>query len=171
MYGKQTESAIAALSRLAEVYDGGATRLSAFEIADSRGLQRPFTAKLLTMLSQSGLVKGNTGPGGGYTLARHPSTIRLAEVAALFERPNDSSICPFGGGICGVGQPCAVHNKLVAIQAAVDDLLHNTTLDTFRIAYQDDGLRPTPEELADAALARESYRAPKTRGVRRHPSE
>ncbi len=34
MYGKQTERAIGAMSRLAEVWDGGKTRLSAFEIAE-----------------------------------------------------------------------------------------------------------------------------------------
>ena len=34
MYGKQTERAIAAMSRLAEVWDGGRTRLSATDIAE-----------------------------------------------------------------------------------------------------------------------------------------
>ncbi len=47
LYGKATQTAIAALSRLAEMYDGGKTRLSATEIAETRGLQRPFLAKIL----------------------------------------------------------------------------------------------------------------------------
>ena len=47
MYGKQTETAIAALSRLAEVWDGGRTRLSAGDIADQRGLPRAMVAKIL----------------------------------------------------------------------------------------------------------------------------
>ena len=41
MYGKQTETAIASVSRLAEVYDGGKTRLSSADIARDRGLQPP----------------------------------------------------------------------------------------------------------------------------------
>ena len=49
MYGKQTERAIAAMSRLAEVWDGGRTRLSSIDIADNRGLPRPMVAKLLTL--------------------------------------------------------------------------------------------------------------------------
>jgi hypothetical protein len=53
MYGKQTERAIGAMSRLAEVWDGGKTRLSAFDIADQRGLPRPMIAKILTTLSQA----------------------------------------------------------------------------------------------------------------------
>ena len=65
MYGKQTECAIAAISRLAEVYDGGLTNLSADNIADSRGLPRPFVRKVLSILAQAGLVIGSRGPGGG----------------------------------------------------------------------------------------------------------
>ena len=51
MYGKQTETAIAALSRLAEVYDEGRTRLSAAEIASARQLQGPTVAKIMTVLA------------------------------------------------------------------------------------------------------------------------
>lgn len=159
MYGKQTETAIAALSRLAEVYDGGKTRLSASDIARDRNLQGPFVAKLLTLLSQAGLVDGTPGPGGGYALARPPAQIPLYQVYSLFEREDTSNICPFGGGICGAGTPCAIHDKLVGLQSALSDLLRNTTFEEFRKRYQDDGFRPTivpPEEL----LKRRSYRAP-----------
>ena len=120
MYSKQTETAIASASRLAEVYDGGITRLSATNIADSRGLQRPFVAKILTMLSQAGLVSGAPGPGGGYTLTRPPKKIRLYDIYRLFEREDNSDACPFGGGVCGVGEPCPLHNKLVEVQDATD---------------------------------------------------
>ena len=58
MYGRQTEYAIAVMGRLAEVYDGGETRLSAADVANSRGLQQPFVAKILSQLSQAGLVVG-----------------------------------------------------------------------------------------------------------------
>ena len=75
MYGRQTETAIAAMSRLSEVYDGGVTRLSASEIARDRGLQAPSVAKILTTLSQAGLVGGMPGPGGGYALAKEPSEV------------------------------------------------------------------------------------------------
>ena len=70
MYGKQTETAIAAMSRLAEVWDGGKTRLSAVEVADARGLPRAMVGKLLATLSQARLVIGAPGPGGGYALRR-----------------------------------------------------------------------------------------------------
>jgi Rrf2 family nitric oxide-sensitive transcriptional repressor len=158
MYGKATETAIAALSRLAEVYDGGVTRLSAAEIAGSRGLQRPYVGKVLTALSQAGLVKGSRGPGGGFTLARPPSAITVYDVFRLFEREDSSTTCPFGGGICGVGDPCPLHDRLVAVQEAMDRVLHETTFEEFHEA----GPRPTNGPVAAHPDGkRQSYRAPK----------
>ena len=66
MYGKQTETAIAALSRLAEVWDEGRTRLSAAEIADQRGLPRAMVAKILSALSQANLVNGAGWPAAPF---------------------------------------------------------------------------------------------------------
>jgi len=159
MYGKQTETAIAAMSRLAEVYDAGATRLSASDIAADRNLQRPFVGKILSALSQAGLVVGSPGPGGGYTLARHPRDITVHEVYRLFEREDASVECPFGGGICGVGDPCALHEKLVNLKATLDEMLHGTTFEDFRRRYQDEGRRPAQVNGEGLPDRRESYRA------------
>lgn len=166
MYGRQTETAIAAMSRLAEVYDGGTTRLSASDIARTRQLQGPFVAKILTGLSQAGLITGSPGPGGGYALARDPKTITLHQVYSLFERENESLACPFGGGVCGQGDPCPLHHKLVAVKQAMDELLRHTSFEVFREAYQDKGLRPTKASKARAKRRRESYRASQRKGSR-----
>ncbi|MDI9403229.1 MAG: Rrf2 family transcriptional regulator [Limnohabitans sp.] len=162
MYGKQTETAIASLSRLAEVWDGGKTRLSAADIADQRGLPKAMVAKILSTLSQAGLVQGNPGPGGGYALARDPKAISLREAFDLFEREERSSNCPFGGGVCGVGEPCALHTRLVTMQSAVRKLLDETNLEIFRKAVQEDGLIPVAKGIRPDA-PRESYRAPASR--------
>lgn len=165
MYGKATECSIAALSRLAEVYDGGKTKLSAQEIALDRSLLKPFVGKVLTTLSQAGLVKGSRGPGGGFTLGRHPSEIHIYDVFKLFEREEDSELCPFGGGLCGVGVNCALHDKLAKVQDAVNHVLHETTFEDFRVASQDHGLEPTKESDVQEHHPRETYRAPYKRKV------
>lgn len=158
MYGKQTERAIAAMSRLSEVWDGGRTRLSAMDIAQQRSLPGPMVAKILTALSQAKLVVGSPGPGGGYALSRPPAEITLQEVYDIFEREDTSHLCPFGGGICGAGEPCAIHDKLVAMQRATKNFLGDNTFEMFRSAAQEKGLKPTPPELTPAT-PRESYRA------------
>ncbi|MBT8486544.1 MAG: Rrf2 family transcriptional regulator [Phycisphaerales bacterium] len=153
------------MSRLAEVYDGGTTLLSAAEIAESRGLQKPFVAKLLSTLSTAGLVNGTRGPGGGFTLARDPRKITLQDVFVLFEREDESLACPFGGGVCGVGDPRPLHDKLVNVKKTMDELLLMTKFEVFRVAYQDDERRPTKSRRTKTKKkkrSRDSYRA--TRG-------
>ncbi len=162
MYGKQVECAIAVMSRLAEVYDGGNTRLSAAAVADSRGLQRPFVAKILSNLSQAGLVDGSRGPGGGSTLSRHPKSIKLYDVFQLFERVEHDDQCPFGGGRCGVGQSCPLHDKLVAIQSAFDHLLHDTTFEVFHHSQQKTRGRSGSLRTSKRRRKERPYRAPRT---------
>lgn len=160
MYGKQTETAIAAMSRLAEVFDDGWTKLSATDIAETRGLQRPFVAKILTVLSRAGLVNGSPGPGGGYCLKRHPKDTSLFEVFRLFERETEGDDCPFGGGVCGAGEPCALHDKLVELKDSLDKVLLNTTFEDFRVAYQEKGIRPYPKGVLPKGK-RKTFRANK----------
>jgi len=146
------------MSRLAEVWDGGRTRLSAMDIAEQRSLPGPMVAKILTALSQAKLVVGSPGPGGGYALTRPPSEITLQQVYDIFEREDVSHICPFGGGICGAGEPCAIHDKLVEMQRTTRSFLGDNTFEMFRAAAQENGLQPTPKDVVPAS-PRESYRA------------
>ncbi|MBL8744867.1 MAG: Rrf2 family transcriptional regulator [Phycisphaerae bacterium] len=128
MYGRQSEIAIAAAARLAEVYDGGRTRLSAGAIARDRGLQAPFVAKLLTALARGGIVTSSPGPGGGYALARPPSTITIHDVVALFRREesDDQGVLD---SMCRGDSACAFVKNLRAIREALHHLTRTTTLD------------------------------------------
>lgn len=129
-YGKSTQNAIAAMSRLAEVYVDDA-RLSSHDIAKTRGIPQTLAAKLLTQLSQAGLVSGAPGPRGGYALARKPEQITLLEIATVFERTDDRLTCPFGAGWCGNNEPCPIHDQLVELDRQTEDFLRKTTLECF----------------------------------------
>jgi len=123
---------MAAVSRLAEVYDGGQTRLSAASVARSRGFSTPIVAKILSALSRASLVTGSPGPGGGFSLARPPDQIRVVDVFRLFERVEETRHCPFGGGICGDDGICPLHDRLAAVRDALDRFLYETTFEAFR---------------------------------------
>lgn len=132
MYGKQTETAIAAVSYLAALWEGPTTRrVSAADIADGRGLQRPFVAKLLSSLSQAGIVSGSPGPGGGYALAKDPREICLRDVWAIFERPESSRVGFVGSEICGVSVPNGLSDRIGRVEQAMNSLLDETTFDVF----------------------------------------
>ena len=130
--GKTAQTAISAMSALAERYDVGKTVLSSLDIAKDRGLPQPLVAKLLTTLSTGGLVEGTRGPGGGYWLAKAPSRIVLADIVALFEKENEGMMCPFGPDWCGKGEPCPLHDNIVAMNQQWDDFMKKTTLAVFK---------------------------------------
>ncbi len=136
MYSRSTQDAIAAMSYLAAKYDEGKTLVSSMEIAEKRNLPKPFVAKLLTILSQAGLVTSTRGPGGGYTLALPPGEITFYDVAQRFERKDREAVCPFGRGYCGNNNPCPIHFQIVEIQEKIDNFLRNNRFDTFVNANQ-----------------------------------
>lgn len=131
-YGKTAQTAIAAVSRLAEVFDAAnPVKLSSADIAVKRKLPQPAVAKVLTVLSQAGIVNGYPGPGGGYWLARPPSNVTLSDVVSLFERIDENVCCPFGANYCGIGPHCPLHFDLLRIREQLGEFLKNTTFDRF----------------------------------------
>lgn len=131
-YGKTAHTAIAAVSRLAEVYDAAElVKMNSADIAGNRNLPQPVVAKVLTILSQAGIVNGSPGPGGGYWLARHPSEISLFDVVGLFERLDENVSCPFGPNYCGTGPHCPLHIDMLHIRDQIQHFLKASTFARF----------------------------------------
>lgn len=97
--------------------------MSSQAVAEARGLSKPLAAKILTTLSQAGIIKGSTGPGGGYELAMEPSDIRLLDVVRHFELQNKAVMCPFGEGWCGNYDPCPLHDNIVKLGEEMEQFL------------------------------------------------
>ena len=130
-YGKTASNAIAAMSFLAEIHGVEGARASSAAIAKDRRISKPLVAKVLTILSQAGLVGGSPGPGGGYYLARAPGDIRLIEIVRHFEKADTESRCPFGPHWCGNEDPCPLHDQLMSLKEVGQNFLENTTLKVF----------------------------------------
>ncbi|MCA8996271.1 MAG: Rrf2 family transcriptional regulator [Candidatus Omnitrophica bacterium] len=132
-YGKVAQAAIASMSLLAERYSPkGGVRLNSREIAQQRKLSQAIVAKVLTTLSQVGLVMGAPGPGGGYWLAKDPNEISLLDVVSPFDRLEETLVCPFGEGWCGTGPQCPLHEQLDGFRQQVSTFLAETTLACFQ---------------------------------------
>lgn len=130
IHQKTTQNAIAVISRLAELYPDASRSISSRELAASRNLSVPLVAKILTVLSRSGLVTGSPGPGGGYRLAKPPAKIRLKDVAVLFERETEG-LCAYGPGWCGHGSPCPLHDSVAKMKETFEEFLNKTTFAVF----------------------------------------
>ena len=67
-------------------------------------LLRPGSAnhlsKVLQKLTRAGMITSKRGHGGGFSLAVHPSDIRLMDVWIALEGTFESGICPFTGQGC-----------------------------------------------------------------------
>jgi len=132
-YGKVAQAAVSAASLLAENYSAdSARRLNSREIAVKRKLSQAVVAKVMTTLSQIGIVVGSPGPGGGYALACDPGQITLRQIVAPFERLDPGISCPFGEGWCGTGPQCPLHKQLELLRNQIAEFLTNTTLACFR---------------------------------------
>jgi Rrf2 family protein len=128
IYGKTAANAIAVMSYLAA---DPARRAGSGEIARARGISLALTAKLLTQLAAAGLVKGQPGPGGGYTLAKPAGDICLLDIVSLFEQTEEPSRCPFGPDWCGKGEPCPLHDTILAMIENNRRFMETTTLAIF----------------------------------------
>ena len=120
--------AVAIMSYLAE-FPG--RKAGSGEIAAARRISPPLTAKILTQLAGAALVKGQPGPGGGYSLARAAKEISLLNIVSLFEQTTLPTLCPFGEGWCGNGDPCPLHFKIKALIERHEAFLQRTRLSIF----------------------------------------
>jgi len=66
---------------------GDATVTSARELSERYDLPFEITAKTLQRMKESGLIQSAHGARGGYTIARCPSKLNLAEFLELMEGP------------------------------------------------------------------------------------
>ena len=127
-YGQTSANAIAVMSYLAA---DPSSRAGSGEIAAARGISKPLTAKLLTQLAAAGLVSGQPGPGGGYTLAKQPSDISLLHIASIFEQTEPPAVCAFGHGWCGKGDPCPLHHAVHELMMINRRFMEETRLSIF----------------------------------------
>jgi Rrf2 family protein len=89
----QEEYGLRCLLRLARAVDGQSLTIP--EIAANEGLSPPYTAKLLALLRQAGLIESVRGRAGGYSLARLPGEITLGSVMRVLGEPlfDDPGYC------------------------------------------------------------------------------
>ncbi len=65
----------------------GRTVHTARELSLESGLPLPTVSKLLKLLLQAGFLVSHRGTNGGYSLAREPEDISVAEIIAALEGP------------------------------------------------------------------------------------
>ena len=102
---------------------------SAPELAARSNLPLPTVSKLLKTLARAGLLIAHRGVKGGFSLARRPEDISVAEIIRALEGPIALTECNLPPpGQCGLEQLCPVGNHWQQINHAVQEALDGLTL-------------------------------------------
>ena len=81
----KSEYACLALIDLAEHRDDDRTRIE--EIARRKNIPKKYLEQILLILKKAGHVKSKRGAGGGYSLAKSPGQLTIAEIIRLMDGP------------------------------------------------------------------------------------
>lgn len=122
---KQTDYGIVLLTHLAAQPE---RHLNAPELAAETQLPVPMVSKILKLLVREGILLSHRGVKGGYSLARLPQEISMAEIIAALEGPIAITECIDVSSDCSHERLCPVRSNWQRINAAVRGALEGITL-------------------------------------------
>ena len=102
---------------------------NARDLAAEANLPLPTVSKILKALSKAGLLVSHRGVAGGYSLARPPDQITVAEIIGALEGPIAMTDCAGDAhGLCTLEPCCPTQDNWRKINAAVRRALQGLTL-------------------------------------------
>ena len=122
---KSTELAIHGLFQLAQHKTG---LLLVTEIARAQNVSTSFLSKVFQKLANGGLVRSQRGVKGGFSLARSPKTISLADVVQAVEAKEPLYNCLWRIRGCTAEQKCMVCKTFQKAEANMYAVLKKTSL-------------------------------------------
>lgn len=125
--GKLTDYGLVLMSQMAR--DPQNDLHTARDLSAQCGLPLPTVSKVLKNLLQNGLLDSHRGMKGGYSLARAPQMISLAEIISALEGPLAFTECSIDGvGLCELESSCAIKDNQRIINKVLRGALENVTL-------------------------------------------
>jgi FeS assembly SUF system regulator len=122
-----TDYAIMLLTYIAQ--DPELSVRSTRDLAVAAHLPLPTVSKVLKVLAHEGILVAHRGVKGGFSLARSPATISIAEIISALEGPIALTTCSVHGfDRCQLERRCPVGSNWQRINQAVQTALDNITL-------------------------------------------
>jgi len=109
--------------------DGEGALLTARDLADESALPLPTVSKILKALARAELLVSHRGVKGGYSLARLPEKISVADIIGAIDGPIAVTECSTADTrLCDIERCCPVRTNWQRINAAVSRALGELTL-------------------------------------------
>jgi Rrf2 family protein len=124
MLNQTAEYALRAVLHLASAEGDGPLRVDA--VAADLDVPRNYLSKVMHLLARSGLLRSARGPAGGFTLARPPEEITLAQVIDPFDRLEDR--CLLMRRTCSDADPCLAHHQWKHVAVQLRSFFRETTV-------------------------------------------
>ncbi len=142
MLTKKGKYGLKALTDLAALQSGETAFVS--EIAARNNIPKKFLDTILLELRNAGLLRSKKGPGGGYSLSRPASDIRIGHVVRVLDGPLAPIRCASRSAFeacddCADPETCQVRKSMTDVRDAIADILDNMTLEQFVRAEPSEG--------------------------------
>ncbi len=125
--GKLTDYGIVLLTYFARHPTGAI--LTARSLAESARIPLPMVTKVLKTLCRGALLVSHRGVKGGFSLARAPDAVTIAEVVRVLEGPVAVTECSAAApGLCDLEPQCPVRSNWLKINSAVIGALDGLTI-------------------------------------------
>ena len=97
-------------------------------ISQRQQISLSYLEQLFGKLRRHELVESTRGPGGGYTLARSPADITVAEIITSVDEPMDATQCGGKENCLGEGARCMTHDLWASLNTRMVEFLDSVTL-------------------------------------------
>ena len=124
---------------------------TAVELSDATTLPAPTVSKLLKLLSRAGLLDSHRGTKGGYSVARPPAAITVADIVSAVEGPIALTECMSAeGAVCEIEALCPTRTNWRRINDALVSALDGVSLADMAKPVFEPRQEQTQSAVADA---------------------
>ncbi len=113
---------------LAHHYTNGNEAVILRSVADEEEISIRYLEQIIILLKINRLVKSTRGAGGGYTLARHPSKIKVSEILQVLEGSCCLVDCVDDPNYCDRIPTCAAYDIWKEASYLLKNYFENITL-------------------------------------------
>ena len=118
--------AVTAMIDLGLRQNSGPVTLAA--ISQRQQISLSYLEQLFGKLRRHELVESTRGPGGGYTLARNPTEITVADIILSVDEPLDATQCGGMENCLGEGTRCMTHDLWASLNVRMVEFLDSVNL-------------------------------------------